>query len=201
MLFSYTKEERNAFVCSPTQYSLKVSCKSAKKKQSPLGPSVQKGECSQFLWELLVQLFWLQGSSTIRPTQACGPKNLKLIIGSSREVFWSWPTQLQIWCLFFLSSSLVFTNQETIFPRGREPSATFILLKPTPCPAASILLSLSKIYEKKKNITMSKLEWTWEIIWFSLSGYKETMEALKEITPCLLRALNQPPHILWHEPK
>ena len=72
---------------------------------------------------------------------------------------------------FFFYQVVLQSQTRKLFPGGREPFATSILLKPTPYPAASILSPLSKTYGKK-NLKMSKLEWTLEIILFSLSFYK-----------------------------
>lgn len=161
MLFSCAKKQRNTFAYSSPQCALRVPGRSAKEKQSPLGPSLQKGG---WLIPLAVGFQHHQAPSW-------GPENWELLRGNSREKLWSWPTQLQIWCLFFPSSRLEFTYWETIFPGGREPWTTPILLKPMPCLAAAIFLALSKAYGEKKH-TMSELEGNLEIILCSLSFYK-----------------------------
>lgn len=84
-----------------------------------------------------------------------------------QEESWSWPTQLQI-STFFLSSSPAITNQET-FPRRQR--ALYHLHSAQTNSLSCILLPLSKTYGKK-NLKTSKLEWTLEIILFSLSFYK-----------------------------
>lgn len=131
------------------------------------GTLSSEGGCSQFLWELLVQLFWLQGPAPSGPPRLVAQRTLKLIRGSSGEVFWSWPIQLQIWCLFFLSSSLVFTNQETISQEAESP------LPPSFCSNPLPVLQPQSCYPWVKPMKKISQCQSWnaheEIIWFSLS--------------------------------